>query len=1030
MKKSTLLLLSVITAFAANAQALHFASRPSLSPDATEIFFSWSGDIFRVPVKGGLALRMISMDGIESSPIVSPDGKYLAFSSNEAGNNNVYVVPVNGGSVVQLTFHDGSDIPVSWSSDSKRIYFESNRYNSVSVFSVPFEGGTPERLFQNYFNTVSALVENPVTGEYYFTESAESYRFATRKGYKGEHNANIISWNPLTNEYREVTTWLGKDQWPIVDGLGNLYYVSDEKGGEDNIVKQEGDKRIFVTNFKESVQYPSISRDGSKIVFLKGYEINILDTKSGNISKPEIRIADSKKFNDQSFKVGVPDDATISQDGKKLAFVFRGLLFVSDVKGQFVKRVETPEDERVAEVIWSKDNKTLYYTRTNKGYYNIFKKRADTISAEKAIYTVGEGVRSLTVSPKGDKVAFVSGKRGLMILELEKDRTEKIADQEFWAYQGYSINFSADQKHLAFTAMNMFEQDVYIYSFDNKQVINVTNSAVAEGDPIFSPDGKSMYMVASRLSSSYPRGAAPSLYKVLLDKVQQPLEGEEQEKLFGKNDAKKDSAVAINQKHLQRRYTQVIRGGSQNSPYVFYSKDKSWLLFGSNHEGSAALYVQELKDWDQKPPKKVSGITSAGKYVSNGKDLFVLSRGGLFKIDPAGASATKVEIEANFTKNISSEFRQMFYEVWATLEENFYDEKFHGVNWKSKRDYYSKFLSNAGTRDDVRILINDMLNELNSSHMGFSTSGKDEETPVRNTSITTGIMFRENEPYIVDRIVLGSPADFSGNTVSPGHRLVAVNGVRVDNKVNRERYFVSPTPQKEVVLRFSRDSNASSSSNEYDIRLHSVNSSYLRSLIYTEWEDSNRDYVERQSQGKIAYVHMRDMSAGSLESFLIDMSTYAVHKDGLILDLRFNNGGNVHNEVIEYLSQKRHFNWKYREGAMTTHPNVTPGDKPIVVLINERSLSDAEVTSNGIRELSIAKLIGTETYRWIIFTSGAGLIDGSFVRLPAWGCYTLDGKNMEVTGVKPDISVRNTFKDRLESKDPQLDRAIKELLPL
>lgn len=115
---------------------------------------------------------------------------------------------------------------------------------------------------------------------------------------------------------------------------------------------------------------------------------------------------------------------------------------------------------------------------------------------------------------------------------------------------------------------------------------------------------------------------------------------------------------------------------------------------------------------------------------------------------------------------------------------------------------------------------------------------------------------------------------------------------------------------------------------------------------------------------------------------------------------------------------------------MTTHPNVTPGDKPIVVLINERSLSDAEVTSNGIRELSIAKLIGTETYRWIIFTSGAGLIDGSFVRLPAWGCYTLDGKNMEVTGVKPDISVRNTFKDRLESKDPQLDRAIKELLPL
>lgn len=1030
MKKIFLLVLSAIAGIAANGQSLYFASRPSLSPDGSEIFFSWSGDIFRVANNGGLALRMISMSGNETSPLVSPDGKYLTFASNETGNFNVYLVPLAGGVVKQLTFHDGSDIPVSWSADSKKIYFESNRYNSLSVYSVSVEGGTPERLFPNYFNTISALVENPVTGDFYFTESAESYRFATRRGYKGEHNANIISWNPSKREYKEVTNWIGKDQWPMVDGMGNLYYVSDEKGGEDNIVKQEGDKRIFVTNFKESVQYPSISRDGSKIVFLKGYEINLLDTKTGKILKPEIHIADSKKINDQSFKVGVPDDAAVSPDGKKLAFVFRGLLFVSDVKGQFVKRIETPETERVSEVIWAKDSKTLYYTRTNEGYYNIFKKRADTISAEKPIYSPEEGVRSLTVSPKGDKVAFVSGKRGLMILDLEKDKTEKIADQEFWAYQGYSINFSADQKHLAFTAMNMFEQDIYVYSFDSKQVVNVTNSAVAEGDPIFSPDGKSMYIVASRLSSSYPRGASPSLYKILLDKVQLPLEGEEQEKLFGKNGAKKDSTVAIIQKNLQRRYKQVIRGGSQNSPYVFYSKDKSWLLFGSNHEGSAALYVQELKDWDQKPPKKISGITSAGKYVSNGKDLFIVSRGGLFKIDPAGASATKVEIEASFTKSISSEFRQMFFEVWATLEENFYDEKFHGINWKSKKDYYSRFLPNAGTRDDLRILLNDMLNELNSSHMGFSTSGKDEETPVRNSSITTGIIFHNNDPFIVERIVPGSPADYSGNPVSPGHRLVAVNGVRVDNKENREKYFVSPTPQKEVVLRFARGSNANSSANEYDIWLHSVNSSTLRSLIYTEWEDSNRDYVERLSNGTIAYVHMRDMSSESLENFLIDMTTYAVHKEGLILDLRFNNGGNVHNEVIEYLSQKRHFKWKYRDGALTTHPNVTPGDKPIVVLINERSLSDAEVTSNGIRELSIAKLIGTETYRWIIFTSGAGLIDGSFVRLPAWGCYTLDGKNMEVTGVKPDISVRNTFKDRLESKDPQLDRAIKELLPL
>jgi tricorn protease len=1030
MKKFILLLLSAIAGMALNAQSLHFASKPSLSPDGAELFFSWSGDIFRVPSKGGLALRMISMKGNETSPIVSPDGKLLAFASNETGNNNVYVVPLSGGAVIQLTFHDGSDIPVSWSPDSKRIYFESNRYNTVSVYSIPVIGGTPQRLFQNYFNTISALVENPVTGDFYFTESAESYRFATRRGYRGEHNANIISWNPSKKEYKEVTSWIGKDQWPMVDALGNLYYVSDEKGGEDNIVRQDGEKRTFLTNFKESVRYPSISRDGSKIVFLKGYEINILDIKSGDIAKPSIHIADSKKINDQSFKVEVPEDAAISPDGKKLAYVYRGMLFVSDAKGKFSKKIETPENERVSEVLWAKDSKNLYYTRTNNGYYNIFKKRADTVSAEKILYKAEEGARSMTISPKGDKIAFISGKRSIMILDTEKEKSEKISDQEFWAYQGYSINFSSDQNHLAFTAMNMFEEDIFIYSFADKNIVNLTNSAVSEGSPLFTPDGKSMYMVANRLSASYPRGATPSLYKVMLDKVQKPLEIEEFDKLFGKSGAIRDSSVVVDHRYLQRRFSPVVRGGYQTSPYIFTSKEKSWLLFGSNHEGSNALYVQELKNWDQKPPKKVTGIASSGKYISNNKDLLILGRGGLYKIDPSAASATKIEVDANFTKNISSEFRQMFYEVWATLEENFYDEKFHGVNWSAKRDYYASFLPYAGTRDDVRTLINDMLNELNSSHMGFSTFGKDEETPVRNTSIITGIMFQETNPYIVERIVPGSPSDFSGNPIEPGDRLVAVNGIKVSTEVNREKYMVSPTSRKEVVLKFAKSGSSSSASNEYEVKLHTTNSAILRSLIYTEWEDSNRDFVERMSNGKLAYVHMRDMSAGSLENFLIDMNTYAVHKEGLILDLRFNNGGNVHNEVIEFLSQKKHFNWKYREGAVTTHPNVTPADKPIVVLINERSLSDAEVTSNGIRELSIAKLIGTETYRWIIFTSGVRLVDGSSVRLPAWGCYTLDGKNLESTGVKPDISIRNTFKDRVESKDPQLERAIKELLPL
>ncbi len=173
---------------------------------------------------------------------------------------------------------------------------------------------------------------------------------------------------------------------------------------------------------------------------------------------------------------------------------------------------------------------------------------------------------------------------------------------------------------------------------------------------------------------------------------------------------------------------------------------------------------------------------------------------------------------------------------------------------------------------------------------------------------------------------------------------------------------------------------------------------------------------------------MRNMGQGELTKFYIDMNTEAYHRDGLILDLRYNTGGNVHDDVLRFLSQRPYLQWKYREGAFTVQPNFTPAAKPIVMLVNEQSLSDAEMTATGFKELKLGKLIGTETYRWIIFTSGKSLVDGSFYRLPAWGCYTLDGKNIEKEGVKPDIFVETNFKDRVENRDPQLDKAIDEIL--
>jgi len=1024
MKTNIILLLLLLCSHAVDAKSVTFASRPALTPDGSAIYFSYEGDIYTVSVTGGLALKIIAMDGVNSSPKVSPDGKLLAFSSNAQGNNNVYLVPVTGGEVEQLTFHDANDVPVAWSADSKTIYFESNRYNNISVYSVPVTGGTPVRLFDHYFNTIANFEPNHQTGEFYFNESSESYRFATRKGYRGDHNPDIKSWNPKTKEYKELTTYRGRDIWPMADSKGNLYYVSDEDNGEANIVRHSDGK--YLTSFKESIQYPSISYDGSKIVFIKGYKINILDVVSGKTVEPEIDVADNRIVSDMSVELGRPQSGDISPDGKKLAFVYRGSVFVSDAKGGFIRQINTPATERASLVFWAADSKTLYYTRTSgNGWYGLFKQSADTPGAEIEVYTPEASVKSLALSPKRDKLAFIEGGKAIMAVTLASDRVEKLADNEFWAFHNYNISFSTNGKHLAYSAVNLFERDIFLYDFDSKKSVNLTHSANSEDNPIFSPDGKSLYMIANRLNASFPRGSSGSqLYKVALDKVAAPFESDEYNKLFGAKDVKGDSTVVVSDPaYMYRRYTQVVSSGNQNAPHIEQRGDKTYMFFNSSHEGPMALYVLELKDWDQKPAQKVKGgVTTAVSYLSNGKDLFVMDRSSLYKVDPASANATKIDIKHNFTKNISDEFRQMFYEAWATLEENFYDVKFHGVDWSAKREYYASFLPEVKSRDNLRVLINDMLMELNSSHMGFSSSGIEETLPVRYISAETGLIFKNGDPYVLDRIAPMSNADFSANPLRPGDELIAVDGVRIDKKQNREFYFVSPVAKKEVALKFKRGSG------EIDVKLHPVTSAELRTLLYDEWEDGNRAKVDRVSNGRIAYLHMRDMSAGALNKFMIEVNTYAVHKEALILDLRFNNGGNVHHEVLEILSQKQHFNWSFRDQTRASHPNVTMGDKPIVVLINERSLSDAEVTSNGIKTLKLAKLIGTETYRWIIFTSSASMVDGSSLRLPAWGCYTLDGKDLEFEGVAPDVYIKNTFKDRLESKDPQLERALKELL--
>ena len=1027
MIKRLILTTMVLMASAAvvSAENIRFASHPSLSPDGKQIYFSYDGDIYSVPVGGGQATAVITMPGVQDSPLVSPDGKWLAFSSDIQGNNDVYVVPVGGGQAVQLTFHEAPDVPVNWSPKSDFVYFESTRESArKTTFKVAVAGGTPQLMFEGYFNTIVNLTENPKTGEFLFNESMESISFPTRKRYVGDHNPNIKCWNPRSKTYTELTDYIGKDQWPMVDRDGNIYYVSDELNKESNLVKYvKGGKPQQLTTFDKSVQYPAIAYGGSAIVFLKDYEIYVLEPATGKVSVPQISIASGSVEVRRSFEGQTPTAADVSPDGKKFALVIRGGLYISDTKCKYLQKLDTPSDERVDQVVWGNDSKTIYYTRTDKGWTNLYSIAADGSEGEMPVFLSENNTKSLAVDKKREKLAFIDGSHAVMLHDMKAGTTVKAAEAEFWSYQTYDLAFSYDGNWLAFDAMHMFESDIFLYNLKDGSLRNFTHSASLEGTPVFTPDGKYMYLLANPTATSFPRGARPSLYKLPLQKYDTPFKSEKVDELFRdkKDEPKKDSVVTIDFKDIHERMTRVEREGSQGSPYIYTAKGKDYLLYRSMGAGAPGVFSLEISDPEAKP-KQVKDLTG-GAFFSCKDALYCLSSGTIFKVDPAAATATKTEVKKDVEAVLGDEFRQMFYETWGVLEQNYYDVNFHGADWPAVGDYYASLLPYVRTRANLRTLLADLLGELNSSHMGFTSSGSEEKNETRIRTYGTGILFDNASPYKVSGILADSPADKYGIDVRKGDELVAVNGVRVDKAQNREKYFSGAVAADELKLRFSRGSK------EFDVKVHTTTFSNIKTLAYKEWEEQRADIVSDRTGGRVGYIHMRAMGAEDLDSFLLKMHTEVYDKDALILDLRYNNGGNVHKEVIDFLRGQAHFEWAYRDFPRTSHPNVAPAGKPIVVLVNEHSLSDAEVTSNGIKTLGIAKLVGTETYRWIIFTSSVRLLDGSTCRLPAWGCYSvIDGSDLENTGVKPDIYVKNTFKDRLEGEDPQLDAAIAEVL--
>jgi tricorn protease len=644
MRKLYPLLCALLLPVAALAQSreVYFTSNPTLTPDGKTVIFSFEGDLWKADLNNPAATRLTAMQGEETSPRVSPDGQWLAFSSNQYGNNDVYVMPMAGGDIKQLTWHDATDEVDSWSWDSKSIYFTSGRYNSFSEYKVNRDGGTPTRLFGNYFNTIHGVVESPKTGELFFSDTWESYRFPQRKHYKGAYNPDIASYNPKTQAYKQYTNWIGKDFWTTIDKNGNIYFASDEGNQEYNLYTFINGKKTALTDFKTSIKRPFVSANGEKIVFEKDYQVYVYDVAAKKAQKLSFTIFRNNVLpKEQEFEMaGHMEAADLSVDGKKLAFVSRGELFVSDAEGKFIRQIQRGNSERVTEVKWMPDNRTLIYCRTVGGYPNLFTIAADGNGTEKQLTSDKGSDRLMTVNKTHTQAVYLSGRNEVRLINLKTLENKTLVKDELWGFQNAQPGFSPNGEYVIYTAFRNFEQDIFVYKISTGKVTNLTNTGVTETEPVWSPDGKYIYFVSSLTQPNYPYGSRDAhVYRMPLEKFDEYFRLNKFNDLF--SEVKKDSTdtqkklvalklddkkpstqptpkppadINIDTQDLMKRLERVSPAfGSQRSVEVIQKGEKTFVYYASNHaEGRSAVYRTTMEPFEANKTEKVMGADFGG----------------------------------------------------------------------------------------------------------------------------------------------------------------------------------------------------------------------------------------------------------------------------------------------------------------------------------------------------------------------------------------------------------------------------------
>ncbi len=1035
-------------------------AEPAISPDRSEIALVSGGDIWTVPAAGGDARLLISHEANESRPLYSPDGAKLAFISERSGGGDIYVLTLATGALQQMTFDDGLERLENWSRDGKWLYFSSTSRDIASMndlFRVRADGGTPMQVSADRYTSEFFAAPAPDGQRIAFSARGTSAAQWWRRGHShlDESELWLLHDGPAP-KYEQLTERGAKNMWPMWAADGKtLFFVSD-RGGPQNIwTLTPGSAAKPVTRFTGGrVLWPTISYDGRTIVFERDFEIWKLDTASGEAAKVPVtrRGAPAGPALEHLSLTNGFNDLSLSPDGRKVAFAARGEIWAASARdgGDAVRITRTVARE--AMIDWAPDSRRVAYASERDGAAHIFLFDFRT-NAETQLTRAAASDTAPRISPDGKSLAFVREGKELRVIDLES-KQERLLASGHLARNPRGLAWSPDSRWIAYLGLT------------GKSFRNVLAVPAAGGEPravtslpnlnsnnlSWSPDGT---FIIFNTSQRTEEGQAVRVDLILRtprfreDRFRDLFRDEPQKTPAAKPPADpaqrdRDAApprdpskpVEIVFDEIRRRLNILPVGVDVTSQTI--SPDGRTLLLTATAAGQQNLYTYSLDELLREPPVARQLTSTAGpkadaQFTPDGREVFYLEQGRITVIPIETRQARTVNVTAEIDVDFSQEKMEVFRQAWTYLRDGFYDEKFHGVNWEGVRAQYAPRIAGAQTPDEMRRLLNLMVGELNASHLGVSAGGgRGGRGGGEGPSVgRLGLRFDRGEyeragRLRVTEVVALGPAAVT-RQIAAGDYITSIDGAPVSADTNVDRLLLHSVNRRTEL----KVSSAADGSNAREVVLRPVNQVTEKTLLYRQWIEWNRAYVDKISGGRLGYAHMNDMSEAALRRLYLDLDADNRTKDGVVIDVRNNNGGFVNVYAIDVLARRGYLNMTPR-GLPTAPARSMLGQRslelPTILVTNQHSLSDAEDFTEGYRTLKLGKVVGEPTSGWIIYTGSQTLVDGTTIRMPGTRITTLDGVTMELNPRPVDIPVTRPIGESLLGKDSQLDAAVKALL--